>query len=64
MELPATVVCELCGAEAHVPSQSIDEDAAANQLRGFDQVWEVGYWLMIICPNCGRRKQRLTLPAS
>jgi hypothetical protein len=62
MELPAAVICEACGAEACVPQQSIDEDAATDQLRGFDQTWREGYLLTIECPNCGRHKQQLTPP--
>jgi hypothetical protein len=60
MELPATVMCDLCGGEARVPAQSIDEDAAAGQLRGFDQGWCAGYWFTVECPNCGRREQQLS----
>jgi hypothetical protein len=59
MDLPATVICEQCGAEAGVPVQSIDEDASAGQLRGFDQAWRSGFWFTIECPNCGRREQQL-----
>jgi hypothetical protein len=59
MELPKTVVCQRCGAQAKVPRQSIDEDAAQGQLRGFDQAWQQGFLLMIVCPNCGRVEQRL-----
>jgi uncharacterized OB-fold protein len=59
MDLPKTVICQRCGAEAEVPPQSIDENAKQGQLRGFDQTWELGYLLMIVCPNCGRVEQRL-----
>jgi uncharacterized Zn finger protein len=62
MDLPDTVFCERCGAVATVPRQSIDEDAEAGQLRGFDQAWKEGFLLMIECPNCGRVEQRLAEP--
>ena len=62
MELPKTVLCEHCGAQAKVPPQSIDENAVAGQLPGFDQAWREGFWYTIDCPNCGRREQRLTPP--
>jgi hypothetical protein len=42
MDLPKTVLCRRCGAEAAVPLQSIDEDAKHRQLRGFDQEWREG----------------------
>jgi ribosomal protein S27E len=62
MELPQTVKCGRCGAVASVPRQSIDEDAGAGQLRGFDQAWKKGYWFTIECPNCGRIDQQFELP--
>jgi hypothetical protein len=58
-ELPLVIVCEGCGHLAHVPPQSIDEDARPGQLRGFDQTWRAGLWFTLICPTCGRRKQRV-----
>jgi hypothetical protein len=64
MELPKTIRCERCGAEARVPAQSIDEDAAAGQLPGFDQAWREGYWFTIECPNCGKREQQVVPPGS
>jgi hypothetical protein len=64
MDLPKTVICQRCGAVAEVPRQSIDEDAMKGQLRGFDQTWEQGYLLMIVCPNCGRIEQRLASPSA
>jgi hypothetical protein len=62
MDLPTVILCERCGAEAKVPRQSIDEDAASGQLRGFDQRWHDGYWFTIECPNCGRVEQQLAPP--
>jgi hypothetical protein len=62
MELPTTVLCEKCGAEAHVPRQSTDEDAMSGHMPGFDQRWQAGFWFTIICPNCGRRDQQLAAP--
>jgi hypothetical protein len=61
MDLPATVVCEGCGDLARVPRQSIEEDARAGQLRGFDQAWHAGFEFTVECPNCGRQKQRLMI---
>jgi hypothetical protein len=57
--LPVVVTCDVCDALAHVPPQSIDEDAYPGQLRGFDQMWTPGFWYTLICPTCGRRKQRV-----
>ena len=62
VNLPHWVVCNRCGAEAIVPRQSIDENASAGQLPGFDQAWREGFWYTIDCPVCGRREQRLTPP--
>jgi len=62
MKLPETVLCERCGAEANVPRQSIDENAMAGQLRGFDQKWQEGFWFTIECPNCGRVEQQMAPP--
>lgn len=59
LELPQTAKCVRCGAAAHVPRQSIDEDAACGQLPGFDQKWEFGFWFTVECPNCGRVDQQL-----
>jgi hypothetical protein len=59
MELPTTVSCDICDAESHVPHQSIDEDATAGQIPGFDQRWGAGFWYTLLCPSCGRRKQQL-----
>ena len=62
MELPETVICSRCGAIAKVPRQSIDEDASAGQLRGFDQGWQQGFSFTIECPNCGRVEQQFEPP--
>ena len=59
LELPDTATCSRCGSAAHVPRQSVDENAATGRLSGFDQSWEAGYWYTIICPNCGRVELQL-----
>lgn len=62
MNLPTTVPCEKCGAEAHVPRQSTDEDAMSGHMPGYDQRWQEGFWVTIHCPNCGTREQQLAPP--
>jgi hypothetical protein len=61
MELPNTILCHHCGAEAKVPPQHVDENVLEGQLEGYDQEGaREGYLVVIECPHCGRVRQRLT----
>jgi Zn finger protein HypA/HybF involved in hydrogenase expression len=61
MELPSTILCHHCGAEANVPPQSIGENVLVAPLEGYDQEsTREGYLVVLECPHCGRVRQRLT----
>jgi uncharacterized OB-fold protein len=59
MELPSTILCRHCGAEANVPPQHVELEG---QLEGYDQEGtREGYLVVLECPHCGRVRQRLTV---
>jgi hypothetical protein len=59
MELPETILCELCGAAARVLANSISDEALAGKMSADDPRCEEGVWVTIDCPNCGWQRQSI-----
>ena len=62
MEMPATVLCEKCGARSDVVAANIDQPAMAGKMAAGDKRWDEGFFFTIDCPNCGARMQCLAPP--